>query len=160
MRTSFFFKSATRTYSVTFCTDWLSEKLKDFRESSSCGSHKHRKLQKGWRRRGREGGCYIRGTMAGIMETNATSGAKHAVLLLKEYRSFRVSSHCLTDSAKPRWAVTVLVLAAPAFRDSNFADAFAPRASFLPSCFYSSRIPSNARSASERESADETRPCA
>lgn len=42
----------------------------------------------------------IHGTMAGIMETNATSGAKHAVLLLKEYRSFRVSSHCLTDSAK------------------------------------------------------------
>lgn len=44
----------------------------------------------------------IRGTMAGIMETNATSGAKHAVLLLKEYRSFRVSSHCLTDSAKQK----------------------------------------------------------
>lgn len=67
----------------------------------------------------------LRRTIVGIMETNATSEARPAVSLLKEYRPFRVSSHCLLDSAKPKWAVTVLVLAARAFRGSNFADALA-----------------------------------
>lgn len=93
-------------------------------ESSSCRSRNHRKLRKGWRRCG-VGGVGYAETMAGIMETNATSGVGPAALLLKEYRPFRVSSHCLSDSAKPKWAVTVLVLAAGAFRGSNFADALA-----------------------------------
>lgn len=94
--------------------------------------------------------------MAGIMETNATSGARPAISLLKEYRPFRVSSHCLSDSAKPRWAVTVLVLAARAFRGSNFADALAA-GTFLAFLLCGSQLPSNARSASERESTAEAR---
>lgn len=144
-------KSATRRRAFDYlCTAWLSGKLEDFRVAvlqvaQPPEAAKGLKARGGaTRNNGRNNGNY-----------NATSGA--AISLLKEYRPFRVSSHCLSDSAKPRWAVTVLVLAARAFRGSNFADALAA-GTFLAFLLRGSQLPSNARSASERESTAEARP--
>lgn len=95
-----FLKRRQRAYSVTFARI-------GFLRSSKTSASRHRLAGLAQPPEAAKGlaktGGLLRGTMAGIMETNAMSGAKPPrVLLLKEYRSFRVSSHCLTDSAKPR----------------------------------------------------------
>jgi len=92
-------------------------------ESSSCRSRNHRKLRKGWRRCARGG---PRRTMAGIMETNATSRARPAVSLYwrNTVRSeYRLIVCRILRSRSGRWRSSVL--ATRAFRGSNFADALA-----------------------------------
>lgn len=120
---------------------------------SSTGSCKRAGKDAG-RRKGR---YYIRGTMAGIIETNATSGSQARGLAIEGIPVVPSIVSLFDGFCEAEVGVDgPCVLAARAFRGSNFADAFAPRASFLPSCFYGLQLPCNARRASERQSAGET----